>query len=323
MFCGDFADTAPCEGTMQNYLFKLFFIAAALVVEGCKPAPSSAGAIVNALDSGSTIVGIVSKSEAPINLSQVSKRSLRTGVICRLGGGAEAAQLSIVPSTLAKISSVNGLEYFIQLKTPLSSSQCQVAAADEAFDYRSFFVSKAEVDLLTSTTVSPEQSRGLPPDLDSLKSNRAEALARDIENRRSGGNKPCGLTSFGNRGCWACVGWSMTSAKVFPPGLGAVADASPNGFLRATASARSRKAADGTVNIKGVRFLSLKAQYGSTPSLAPRGSILFCNTSTEGHAAIITNPANEMRSDVIEIIGANWRQSLCWERVDEILFPLD
>lgn len=115
----------------------------------------------------------------------------------------------------------------------------------------------------------------------------------------------------------------MTETGNYPNGLGSLADANPNGFLRATQAARSRKGADGVVDINGKRFRSLIAQYRSTPSLAPRGSILFCNTSAAGHAAVITKPANEMRSDVIEILSDQSRQSLCWEQVQEILFPLD
>jgi hypothetical protein len=115
----------------------------------------------------------------------------------------------------------------------------------------------------------------------------------------------------------------MTDNRLFPSGLGAAADNSPHGFLRATASARSKKDQNEVVNINGIRFKSLLNEYRGRPSLAPRGSILFCNTSAEGHAAIVTQPANEMRSDVIEIIGATWRQSLCWTQVLEILYPLD
>jgi hypothetical protein len=306
---------------MKNTLLVLCLFVA--VVVGCKPGSSSNLSETNTLSSSATVIALAGKNGSPITLSQLSRRNLRDGIICRFSGTSGTDELEIVPSTLAKISSSNGVEYFVRLRNSIPAKDCQGVQEGEEFDFRSFFVSKAEVEVLTSTTATPEPGQVLLPDADAIKSRRAEALARDIETRRSGGGKPCGLTSFGNRGCWACVGWAMTNTKIFPAGLGSGADASPNGFLRATAGARMRKAADGTININGVRFLSLKPQYGMRPSLAPRGSILFCNTSAEGHAAIITNPANEMRSDVVEIIGATWRQSLCWERVDEILFPLD
>ncbi|MBM3383273.1 MAG: hypothetical protein FJY29_12685 [Betaproteobacteria bacterium] len=308
---------------MRNTLLKLMLLVVA-VVSACKPATKGGLSEVNMASAGGAIVALVGKNGSALTLTQLSRRSLRPGIVCRYPADSESRELRIVPSTLARISSTNGLEYFVKLKSPMPASECQSSDdGDSDFDYISFYVSKSEVEVLTSATVTPEPGRELLPDSGILTSRKAESLARDIETRRSGGNKACGLTSFGQRGCWGCVGWSMTAVKLFPSGLGSGADASPNGFLRATAAARSRKSADGTIDINGVRFRSLRAQYGSTPSLAPRGSILFCNTSAEGHAAIITKTANEMRSDVVEILGATWRQSACWERVDEILFPLD
>jgi hypothetical protein len=305
-------------------LRQFFFAICLFWLLGCRP--SGQGKSDNATASvanTSTVVALKAMQGRSLQLSQISFRSLFDGIKCSYPADSAQQQLEIVPSKPERILSASGLEYFVQLKTPLEATSCQGEDAVGNFDYKSFFVRVSDVELVQNQKVTPAPVPVAPPSLDDLKSRHAESLARDMERRRSGGNKSCGLTSFGARGCWACVGWAMTDTGVFPSGLGADADATPNGFLRATRAARTRKGADGTININGKRFRSLLAEYRSSPSLAPRGSILFCNTSAAGHAAVIIQPANEMRSDVIEIIGANHRQSLCWEQVQEILFPLD
>ncbi|NBX17595.1 MAG: hypothetical protein EBR09_09540 [Proteobacteria bacterium] len=271
----------------------------------------------------STVVALKGVQGKTLKLTQTSSRSIIGGVKCEFRGDSNQELLAIVPAKQERLVSASGLEYFVQLKNPMSAESCQGEDELGNFDFKSFFVKVEDVELVGSFSVAPAPLRTVPVSLDDLKSARSESLARDMERRRSGGNKSCGLTSFGQRGCWACVGWAMTDTGVFPAGLGADADATPNGFLHATRAARSRKAADGSISINGKRFRSLLAEYRGTPSLAPRGSILFCNTSAAGHAAVITQPANEMRSDVVEILSAPHRQSLCWEHVQEILFPLD
>lgn len=291
---------------------------------GCRVKGGSESSMA-ASASNATVVAIRVKSGNSITLSERSKRSLVQGVVCRINLDSSSLEMKIVPRTRSQLISLNASEYFVEFLEPIDSAQCDVGASissSSSFAFKDFFVQADDVELLTSESVAPyvAPSKSNPSDLTSRK---AEALAADIERRRTGGGKACGLTAFGSAGCWACVGWSMTDVGIFPSGLGSDADGTPNGFLRATANARSRKAADGTITINNVRFKSLKAEFGTTPSLAPRGSILFCNTSAAGHAAIITQPANEMRSDVVEVLGVGGRQSLCWERVDEILFPLD
>ncbi len=309
---------------MLNILKKCIFPVILLIcIPACKPAGSSDTAALSSQHLSATVVAVRAKSGSTFSLTQYSRRSIRKAIVCNFVASENSSYLKIVPSKLSQIESPNGVEYFIRLQTPVSAEQCKGAVEGETFSYGEFFVSKAEVEVVTSELVTPAPVAQTNRYSDDFQSRKAESLAYDMERRRSGGGKPCGLTSFGNRGCWACVGWAMTDNKVFPEGLGSGADSSPNGFLRATANLRARKAADGTIHLNGIRFRSLMPEYRMRPSLAPRGSILFCNTSAEGHAAIVTHPGNEMRSDVIEIIGANWRQSLCWDKVEEILFPLD
>lgn len=289
---------------------------------GCKPTgPSQTTS--TAVQRGQTVIGIRAKNVGTLSLHQVSQRALRQGLRCQIKGERASDGLPVVPVSASRAESVNGIEYFVELKTALESEACEGTTVSTSFDFKSFFVNRNEVELILSSQAAPAAQKMVPASSDDLRSVRAEALARDMERRRSGGGKSCGLSSFGQRGCWSCVGWAMTDTRLFPAGLGSDADFSPNGFLRATAAARARKSQEGIVNINGIRFKSLLREYKGTPSLAPRGSILFCNTSAEGHAAVITQSGNEMRSDVIETIGATWRQSLCWTQVQEILYPLD
>jgi len=287
----------------------------------CKGARSSGSEVSST--ASATVIALRPKENSYIFLHQFSTRSLvRKGLECSVKLENDQ-QLELVPVSEARLKAPQGYEYFIVLKEPLDLKSCTGNNEVEDFDGKSFFVSRLQTELVLSNTVAPAPDKEVPFSTDDLKSSKSEALARDMERRRSGGGKSCGLTAFGNRGCWACVGWAMTDQGLFPRGLGSDADNSPNGFLRATASARARKTADGLVNINGIRFRSLKAQYARTPSLAPRGSILFCNTSAEGHAAVVIKPAEELRSDVVEILSSTWRQSKCWEQVEEILFPVD
>ena len=309
---------------MLNILKKCIFpVILLFCIPACKPARSSDTAALSSQNLSATVVAVRAKSGSTFSMTQYSRRSIRKAIICNFVASENSSYLKIVPTKLSQIESPNGAEYFIRLQTPVSAEQCKGGVEGQTFSYGEFFVSRAEVEVVTSELVTPAPVAQMNRYSDDFQSRKAEALAYDMERRRSGGGKPCGLTSFGNRGCWPCVGWAMTDNKVFPEGLGSGADLSPNGFLRATANLRARTAADGTIHLNGIRFRSLMPEYRMRPSLAPRGSILFCNTSAEGHAAIVTQPGNEMRSDVIEIIGANWRQSLCWEKVEEILFPLD
>ncbi|MEY3902245.1 MAG: hypothetical protein RL189_1551 [Pseudomonadota bacterium] len=302
--------------------FYITWIAVLLMSSACRQTGSgSADSAEASLSSSSTIVGLKSVTGGNLQLSQRSWRSIVEGVKCRVALGTE--QLEVVPVSRQRALSASGKEYFLTLPEALDSSLCSGNENAVNFDYKSFYVRLEDVELQTSDSVVPAPVPVAPVSTDDLRSVRAEALARDMEKRRSANGTRCGLTSFGSRGCWSCVGWAMTETGNYPNGLGSLADANPNGFLRATQAARSRKGADGVVDINGKRFRSLIAQYRSTPSLAPRGSILFCNTSAAGHAAVITKPANEMRSDVIEILSDQSRQSLCWEQVQEILFPLD
>lgn len=302
--------------------FYMTCIAVLLMSSACRQAGSgSADSAAASLSSSLTIVGLKSVTGGNLQLSQLSWRSIIDGVKCRVELGTE--QLEVVPVSRQRALSTSGKEYFLTLRKALDSALCSGNENAVNFDYKSFYVRLEDVELQTSGSVVPVPVPGVPVSTDDLRSARAEALARDMEGRRSANGTRCGLTSFGSRGCWPCVGWAMTDTGIFPSGLGASADANPNGFLRATQAARARKGADGVVNINGKRFRSLLAQYRTTPSLAPRGSILFCNTSSAGHAAVITKPANEMRSDVVEILGDHSRQSLCWDQVQEILFPLD
>lgn len=285
----------------------------------CKPPDTSSTAATAASVDRSAVTALRVNTAGTLSLRQYSIKSLRSGVECRMEISNSGEEIAIVRSPKYRVTAGTSGDYFVQLPLALSPENC--TGSDPDFSYKSFFVDSRNVELVMLGGEAADVDS--PHDISDLTSRRAEALARNIEQRRSGGGKACGLTSFGQRGCWACVGWSMTDVGLFPRGLGSSADASPNGFLRATAAARSRKSAEGIVNINGVRFRSLKAEFGMKPSFAPRGSILFCNTSAEGHAAVITKPASEMRSDVIEVIGSSWRQSLCWSAIDEILFPLD
>lgn len=306
---------------VRNFLVLCAFVG--LVAACGQKNQASESSTLASTRNSNTVIGLKPKNAASLTLNQLSTRGLSKGITCNYKLQPESEMVEIVPSTRERVLSANGLEYFVQLRKPIDAAACSGTDAVGKFDYKFFFVLVSDADLVGSQSVAPEPAPQPPVSTDDLRSRRAEALASDMERRRSGGGKACGLTSFGQRGCWACVGWAMTDTGIFPRGLGSDADATPNGFLRATASARARKSGDGIVNINGVRFRSLKAEYGTTPSLAPRGSILFCNTSAAGHVAVITKPANEMRSDVIEILGATYRQSLCWDQVQEILFPLD
>ncbi len=301
---------------------KVIFAVCAILMAACRPAGSGESGTAS-ISGPTTVVGVKSLQGGPILLSQISSRSMFNGIKCNVQTDSSAQILELIPTTRARILSVSGQEYFVQLRNPIDAAKCTGQDANGKFDYKTFFIKVSDVELVYAGGVTPAPVAQIPFSIDDIKSSRAEALARDMERRRSGGGKSCGLTSFGSRGCWACVGWAMTDTGIFPKGLGADADATPNGFLRATQAARSRKGADGVVNINGKRFRSLLPEFRATPSLAPRGSILFCNTSAAGHAAVITIPANEMRSDVIEILSAQHRQSLCWDQVQEILFPLD
>jgi len=303
----------------MKFIRKYLLCVGVFALASCKPPEQSAPSETGAQFDRSAVVAIRVQNAGTLVLRQFSSKSLRSGVECRLQLTSAGEVLSIVQSPKYRVTAGTSGDYFISFAQALPSDNC--TGSDPGFTYKSFFVDSQNVELvLTGNNIADAD---VPLDPSDLTSNRAESLARNIEQRRSGGGKACGLTSFGQRGCWACVGWSMTDVGVFPRGLGAGADHSPNGFLKATASARARKSADGLVTINGMRFRSLKAEFGMKPSFAPRGSILFCNTSAEGHAAVITKPASEMRSDVIEVIGSSWRQSLCWSKVDEILFPLD
>lgn len=286
---------------------------------GCKPAGSDSDATTSSTIDRTTVTALRLRNTGPVIVRQFSSKSIRQGVVCTIDAASSGVTLPIVPAAKFRVIAGGISDYFIVFPTPLPSESCE--GDTWQFDRRTFFVDGQNVDLMSDGSVLSDTE--VPADPSDLTSRKADALARNIEQRRSGGGKACGLTSFGQRGCWACVGWSMTDVGVFPRGLGSGADMSPNGFLRATASMRARKSADGIVTINGTRFRSLLAEFGMRPSLAPRGSILFCNTSAEGHAAVITKPANEMRSDVVEVIGSSWRQSLCWSKVDEILFPVD
>lgn len=292
---------------------------AALTIAGCKPPNASSLSEADAGVDRRAVTSIRVHAAKPLMLRQFSSKSLRAGLECKIEIQSPGEVLEVVPTPKYRVTAGTSGDFFITLNAPVDEQNCN--GVDPGFDYRNFFVSSREVELILGGADLADAAA--PFDPSDISSRRAELLARNIEQRRSGGGKPCGLTSFGSRGCWACVGWSMTDVGLFPSGLGAAADHSPNGFLRATAQLRRRKSADGTLSINGVRFRSLMTEFGMRPSLAPRGSILFCNTSAEGHAAIITKPANEMRSDVVEVLGSSWRQSLCWSKVDEILFPLD
>ncbi|MEY2988777.1 MAG: hypothetical protein RJB13_2298 [Pseudomonadota bacterium] len=303
---------------MKSITIKILFLGV-FVSAGCKPPETSSTAATATDVDRSAVTALRVKTSGTLSFRQYSIKSLRSGIECRLEISNLGEEIAIVRSPKYRVTAGTSGDYFVHLPSALSPENC--TGSDPDFSYKSFFVDRRDVELVMLGGDADDSDS--PFDPSDLTSRRAEALARNIEQRRSGGGKACGLKSFGQRGCWACVGWSMTDVGLFPSGLGASADASPNGFLRATASARSRKSADGIVTINGVRFRSLKAEFGMKPSFAPRGSILFCNTSAEGHATVVTKPASEMRSDVIEVIGSSWRQSLCWSTVDEILFPLD
>ena len=303
---------------MNTTKMKATFVAAFMLVS-CKPSVDANTSETSSIVEQGAVTALRARKTGALVLRQFSKKSLRSGIECRIDVSADGEELRIIPAPKYRVTAGASGDYFISFPQPIPPDNCNGSEPD--FSFKSFFVSSSDVELMLSGANISDMD--VPFDPADMTSQRAEALARNIERRRSGGGKACGLTSFGQRGCWACVGWSMTDVGLFPRGLGAAADSSPNGFLRATASARARKSADGLVTINGVRFRSLKAEFDMKPSFAPRGSILFCNTSVEGHAAVITKPASEMRSDVVEVIGSSWRQSLCWSQVDEILFPVD